>query len=475
MAWDFSTDPEVQEKLDWADRFIAEEIEPLEHLLSRVVNIRKPDGPMAQVIAQWRQEVKDHDLYAAHLSPEQGGQGYGELQLALLNEILGRSAWAQQVFATGPGTPGSGQSDVLAVYANEEQKEKWLKPLLEDKIYMVYSMSEPHGGADPSRFATHAVLDGNEWVINGDKLFTTNAHRADLIMLVAVTEPDAPTYERYSMFIVPTDTPGVKIVNTVGPVHVHDYIRYDNVRVPFENQIGPRGGAFGMAQRRLGAGRLHHSMRAVARCKKNFDMICERALSRYTQGSLLAEMQMVQEMIADSWMELTQFRLLILQTAWTIDNVGFAAARKYVAACKVQAAQLQREMAFRAIHIHGALGTTSSLPMDHETDWLGIADGPTEVHKVTVARQVLRDYQPSPDLWPSEFMPRTYLNARKRYDEVADRRLPDKTERAALDELLATSPTGNDEAIAEMQAFMDMTTKEGTYADYEPRDFSWRG
>ena len=212
---------------------------------------------------------------------------------------------------------------------------------------------------------------------------------------------------------------------------------------------------------------MHHAMRAVALAKREFEMICERALSRYTQGGLLAEKQMVQEMVADAWLELTQFRLLILQAAWIIERDGYGAARRYVAACKVKAAEIQREMAYKATHIHGALGTTNTLPITRGTDWLGIADGPTEVHKVTLARQVLRDYQPSRDLWPTRFRPRTLLKARARLDEIAAARLPDAAH-SELHELLQTSTNGNDSAIARMTEFMHMTTEEGLYADFDP-------
>ena len=479
MAWDFCTDPDVQARLDWADRFVAEEIEPIESLLYDVVDVGRPEGAIAELFEQWRQEVKNQKLYAAHLPTEQGGQGFGEVNLALLNEVIGRSYWAPHVFATGPGTPGSGQSDVLAVFGTDQQKQRWLYPLLEGKITMIYSMTEPHGGADPTGFRCQAVRDGDEWVINGDKFFSSGAEQAELILLMAVTDPDASAYRGMSMFIVPSNAPGVRIFGELGGradddeeyrgvgFGHHPYIRYQDVRVPADHLIGEQGKAFEMAQRRLSAGRMHHAMRAVALAKREFEMICERALSRYTQGGLLAEKQLVQEMVADAWLELTQFRLLILHAAWVIERDGYGAARRYVAACKVKAAEIQRDMAYKATHIHGALGTTNTLPITRATDWLGIADGPTEVHKVSLARQVLRDYQPSTDLWPTRFRPRTLLKARARLDEIAAARLPD-TAPAELRELLQTSTNGNDAAIARMSEFMHMTTEEGLYADFDP-------
>ncbi len=478
MAWDFCTDPDVQARLDWADRFVAEEIEPVESLFLDVVDVGRPEGSIGELFEQWRQEVKDHGLYAAHLPTEQGGAGFGEVNLALLNEVIGRSYWAPHVFATGPGTPGSGQSDVLAVFGTDVQKQRWLYPLLEGKVTMIYSMTEPHGGADPTGFRCRAVKDGEEWVINGDKFFSSGAEQADLILLMAVTDPDADAYHGMSMFILPTNAPGVRIFGDLGGLPEdednrgvgfghHPYIRYQDVRVPADHLIGEPGQAFAMAQRRLSAGRMHHAMRAVALAKREFDMICERALSRYTQGGLLAEKQMVQEMVADAWLNLTQFRLLILQAAWTIEREGYGAARRYVAACKVKAAEIQREMAFQATHIHGALGTTNTLPITRATDWLGIADGPTEVHKVSLARQVLRDYRPSDDLWPTRFRPRTLLKARERLDEIVAARLPE-TASSELHELLQQSNNGNDHAMARMTEFMHMTTEEGQYVPFDP-------
>ena len=280
MAWDFCTDPDVQARLDWADRFLTEEIEPVESLLYDVVDVGRPEGSIAELFEQWREEVKDQRLYAAHLPSEQGGQGFGEVNLALLNEVIGRSWWAPYVFATGPGTPGSGQSDVLAVFGTDQQKQRWLYPLLEGKITMIYSMTEPHGGADPTGFRCQAVRDGDEWVINGDKFFSSGAEQAELILLMAVTNTDASAYQGMSMFIVPTNAPGVRIFGDLGGLgddggvgfgH-HPYIRYQDVRVPVDHLIGEPGKAFEMSQRRLSAGRMHHAMRAVALAKREFEM-----------------------------------------------------------------------------------------------------------------------------------------------------------------------------------------------------------
>jgi acyl-CoA dehydrogenase len=472
--WDFSTDPEFQAQLDWADAFVRDEVEPLERLFAGAVNAKFPSGPLQDVLEELKQEVRDHGLWACHLPPESGGQGYGEVGLALLNEILGRSAWAPHVFATGPGTIGSGQSDVIAVFGTEAQKERWLYPLLRGEVNSCYSMTEPHAGADPTQFRCRAVRDGDEWVINGDKFFTSGIQGAHFIMLMAVTDPTVDPHEGMSMFIVDTDAPGVDVLWMFGSASqpmgsgYHPYVRYGNVRVPADHLLGEEGHAFAMAQRRLGAGRMHHAMRTVARCKKELDMMCERALSRHTQGSRLADKQMVQDMIADSYLQLTQFRLLVLNTAWQIDRVGHRAARQQVAACKVVAAQVARDISFRAMHIHGALGTTNAMPTGEGTDWLGIADGPTEVHKITVAKETLRRYKPSSDLWPSEFSPRKLVEARRAYDDIVTRRVHDDETRAAIDGLLQSTRHGNDEYVAKATEFLRLTTSDPAAAPYQP-------
>ncbi len=187
-------------------------------------------------------------------------------------------------------------------------------------------MTEPQGGADPKVFTTQAELKGDNWVINGEKWFSSNAHLASFLIVMAVTDPDATQYNRMSMFIVPKETPGVNILRNLGVGSMsasgsHAYIRYEDVHVPKDHLLGPRGGAFVVAQTRLGGGRIHHAMRTIGQVRKAFDMMCERVLSRTTQGSLLADKQMVQEKIADSWIEIEQFRLLVLRTAWKIDRL----------------------------------------------------------------------------------------------------------------------------------------------------------
>jgi acyl-CoA dehydrogenase len=426
MAWDFATDADYQAELDWADEFVRDEVEPLDLVLGNPYD--KSDQQALAIVGPLQQKVKDRGLWAAHLGPELGGQGYGQLKLALLNEILGRSRWAPSVF--GCQAPDSGNAEILAHYGTAEQKAKYLQPLLDGLISSCYSMTEPHGGADPTLFTTRAELDGDEWVINGEKWFSSNARFASFFIVMAVTNPDVSAYQGMSMFIVPAETPGIEIIRNVGiggeaEGHgSHAYIRYENVRVPTDHLLGGEGQAFVIAQTRLGGGRIHHAMRTIAQVRRAFDMMCERALSRQIRTGPLASLGVVQEQIADSWIEIEQFRLLVLRTAWLIDtHQDYKKVRKDIAAVKVAMPRVYHDVVQRAMHLHGALGISNEMPF-HEmlmaAEVMGLADGPTEVHKVTVARQVLKQYQPVDTLFPSGHIPTRREEARRKLAAVLE-------------------------------------------------------
>ncbi|ETB43517.1 acyl-CoA dehydrogenase, partial [Mycobacterium avium subsp. paratuberculosis 11-1786] len=272
--------------------------------------------------------------------------------------------------------------------------------------------------------------DGDHWVINGEKWFSSFASMASFIIVMAMTDPEAPPYQRYSMFVVPGDTPGITVLRDVGLGYQplgggrEGYVRYENVRVPADHMLGPRGGAFVVAQTRLGGGRIHHAMRTVGLVRRIFDMICERAVSRYTQGEVLANRQLVQEMVADSWMEIEAFRLLTLQTAWKIDQFNdYRAVRADISAVKAMMQRVLHDVSARALQLHGSLGTTHEMPFVQylvESFVLGLADGPTEVHKVTLARLLLKDRAPAPDLFPSEHLLRLRAAAEAKFaDKLA--------------------------------------------------------
>lgn len=420
MAWDFATDPEFQKELDWVEDFTRSEIEPLDHVLGNHYDIAAPD--FVRWVRPLQARVRERGLWACHLGRDLGGQGYGQVKLALMNEIIGRTRFGPIVF--GAQAPDSGNAEILARYGTPDQKARYLKPLLDNEIVSCFSLTEPQGGADPLTIATSAIRDGDEWVINGEKWFATNARYAAFFIVMAVTQPDAQPHRRASMFIVPAQAPGIEIVRNVGygsTAPTHAYLRFDQVRVPLDHMLGEPGQGFVVAQTRLGGGRIHHAMRTIAKAREAFDRMCERVLSRTTQGGLLADKQMVQEKIADSWVELEQFRLLVLRTAWLIDqHDDYRKVRKDIAAVKAAMPKLLHDVAGRALHIHGSLGLSDEMPFMHwvtESYFLALADGPTEVHKVTVAKQVLRDYKQSAALFPDYHLPRVRAAAMARYGD----------------------------------------------------------
>ncbi|HEX7823588.1 MAG TPA: acyl-CoA dehydrogenase family protein, partial [Mycobacterium sp.] len=274
MAWDFETDPDFQRELDWIDAFVRDEVEPLDHVLGDTAD--KTDQVAASLVRPLQQQVKDRGLWACHLGPELGGPGYGQLKLALMNEILGRSRWAPTIF--GCQAPDSGNAEILAPVGSPEQKDRFLRPLLAGEISSCYAMTEPHAGADPTLFRTRATRDGDEWVINGEKWFASNASSAAFFIVMVVSNTEVAAHQGMSMFLVPADTPGLEFVRDVhaeGEHHSsHSYLRFTNMRVPADNLLGDEGAAFAIAQTRLGGGRIHHAMRTIALVRQAFDMMC---------------------------------------------------------------------------------------------------------------------------------------------------------------------------------------------------------
>ena len=422
MAWDFSTEPEFEVQLDWMRAFVREEVLPLETLeLSheQLLDLARP----------LQDEVKRRGLWAAHLPPELGGTGFGQLRLGLMHEILGQSPYGPLVF--GNNAPDSGNAELLAIgiaeSGREEQRAQWLDPLLDGTIRSGFSMTEPGtAGSDPTLLETRAVRDGDEYVINGHKWFTTNGSVADILVVMAVTDPDAGPYRGSSMIIVPAKTAGVTIVRDVpvmehpaapfGSFGNHAEIRYEDVRVPAANLVGPEGEGFRLAQARLGPGRIHHCMRWLGQCRRAFDMLCERAVSRYAHGSLLSEKGTVQNWVADSVAEMTAARLMTLHAAWKIDEQGAAAARDEIAVVKFFGAAVLHNVIDRAIQVHGALGISGDLPLElmyRAARAARIYDGPDEVHRQSIARRTLRAYRATEV--PTEHIPTRRAAARAKF------------------------------------------------------------
>ena len=422
---DFRVDPDFQAKLDWMAKFVREEIEPLDLLFPSAGAMYDTKNQKARaLIAPLREQVKAQGLWACHLPPELGGKGFGQLKLALMNEIIGRCSWAPTVF--GCAAPDTGNAEILALYGTAGQKKRYLQPLLDGDIVSCFSMTEPQAGADPKEFTCKAWREGEEWLIEGEKWYSSNARYASFLIVMAVTNPDNAPHERMSMFIVPAESPGIVIKRNVPGMNdaedegTQAYIHYDRVRVPADAMLGKPGEAFKVAQARLGGGRIHHAMRTVGVCNRALEMMLERAVSRRTQGRLLADHQFVKGMIAQSAIELEQFRLLVLKTAWIIDNEPHGAARTHIGMAKVAMAKVYHDIVERAVHLHGALGTSRDTPLAKM--WMGVpmlavADGPTEVHLVQVANALLKNAKPAPGLFPSEHIPAKRAAARARFGD----------------------------------------------------------
>ena len=428
MAWDFATDPEFQHKLEWIRTFVEQELIPLEPIIGDFT-----EAQWEEVQAPLKQQVKDQGLWACHLEKELGGQGFGQLPLAQMNMITGRCVYAQEIF--GNMAPDSGNSELLAEGGTEAQKEKWLWPNLRGDIRSAFAITEPFvASTDPTQITTTAVLEGDEWVINGRKWMITNASRADYIIFMVVTEPDAPLYQRCSMIIVEKDTPGMDVFRDIPTMH-HPYSEYgangnhaeiilDNVRVPRDNLIGQRGGGFILSQVRLGPGRIHHATRWLGEAERAFDMLCERTRSRSSFGKGYEKHQMIQEYIADSRIELEQAKLLTLRAAWKMDREGHHAARSDIAMVKVNNAKVLYNVIDRALQVHGSLGYSCDMPLEamyRSARMAPLVDGANEVHKVTIAKSELKRYE-AVEGWPSEHIPTRREQSRQRFAHLLEAR-----------------------------------------------------
>ncbi len=417
---DFSLEPGFEKKLEWVRQFVAEKVVPFDLIFDDFEAIYDVFNTAArEAVKPLQEEVKKQGLWNMHLAHDLGGK-YGNVELCFLNEILGRTLWGPVVFGTQ--APDTGNSEILARYGTPEQKERWMKPLLNNEIFSCFSMTEVEGGGDPTQFTCTAVLDGDEWVINGEKWFSSNAKFAEFFIAILKTDPDAEKrHQRFSAIIVPRDTPGIEFVSEPGVAGQpydkgsHAHLRYTNVRVPAANLLGPRGGGFLVAQARLGGGRIHHAMRTIGMCQRALDMMCERALSRTTQGELLSKKQFVQGDIAQCFIDLEQFRLLVLKTAWMLDTGKDEEARLYISAIKVATAKISHDIVFKAMHLLGSLGVSNHTPLAKM--WssvlvMGMADGPTEVHLMATARMLLKGKTGVQGRFPSEYLPHRRAEAR---------------------------------------------------------------
>jgi alkylation response protein AidB-like acyl-CoA dehydrogenase len=370
------------------------------HVYPNEMALNREDDAAEALMADLRARARAEGLWAPHIGPEAGGTGLGFLAYAYLNEEIGRCFWAQLVF--GCQAPDAGNSEILEMFGTPDQRERFLHPLVRGDVRSYFAMTEKAvSGSDPTGLQTRAVLDGDSWVIDGDKWFQTGADGAAFGIVMAVTDPHEAPHGHISQIIVPADTPGVEVVRPV-PVlgHVgrgwntHCEVRFRDARVPAANLLGERGDGFRIAQKRLGPGRIHHVMRWLGQMQRAFDLMCTYALEREAFGSRLGDKQTVQNWIADSAAEIQACRLMTMHAAQLIDAGD--EARVEISALKFMAAKVLHDVIDRAVQTHGALGISGDSPLS--TMYLAarfarIYDGPDEVHRMVVARRILRSYE----------------------------------------------------------------------------------
>jgi acyl-CoA dehydrogenase len=386
-------------------KFLDEQIYPAEPVFEEQAAANRAAGAPFRtpaVLAGLKVEARKRGLWNLFLPDERHGAGLSVLEYAPIAELTGRShAIAPE--AMNCSAPDTGNMELLAMFATEEQAARWLAPLLEGEIRSCFSMTEPAvASSDAANIATTITPDGEEYVVNGRKWWSTGALREEckVAIVMGVSDPDAAKYERHSMILVPLDTAGVRVERSTsvfgyddGPHGGHGVIHYDNVRVPRENLLGPQGGGFKMAQARLGPGRIHHCMRCMGMAERALELMCDRAAARTTFGQPIASQGVVQEWIAESRLAIEQARLMVLKAAWLIDTVGAGKARTEIAAIKVAAPRAASYVLDRAIQVHGGAGVSSDTPLAEawaQVRTLHLADGPDEVHLRTLARQELR-------------------------------------------------------------------------------------
>jgi acyl-CoA dehydrogenase len=393
---------ELQEEVG---RFLDEFVYPAEHAFEEQAAANRAAGTAfrtPEVLGRLKDEARNRGLWNLFLPDAERGAGLSVLDYAPIAELSGRSA-AIAPEAMNCSAPDTGNMELLAMFASDQQAKEWLDPLLRGEIRSCFSMTEPAvASSDATNIALTITPDGDSYVVDGRKWWSTGALRPEckVAIVMGVSDPDAGKYQRHSMVLVPLDTPGVTVERSTtvygyddGPHGGHGVIRYDNVRVPRENLLGPQGGGFMMAQARLGPGRIHHCMRSLGMAERALELMCGRATSRSTFGRPVAAHGVVQEWIAESRLAVDQARLLVLKAAWLIDTVGVKNARTEIAAIKVAAPRAASYVLDRAVQVHGAAGVSSDTPL--AAAWaqlrtLHLADGPDEVHLRSVAREELR-------------------------------------------------------------------------------------
>src|SRR5881394_1181862 len=409
---DFTPTPQVESLLERIREFNEEHVYPVEmellKALDEEVTVETPRA-YPEGLVELRERAKADGLWNLFMPDERYGAGLTNWEYGMLCEEMGRSLVSPMVYNCS--APDTGNMEILAEHGTDEQVERWLKPLLEGEIRSCFSMTEPEtSGSDPTGLRGHAELDGDEWVINAHKWFTSGAMGAAVAIAMVVTDPEAAPHKRASMILVPVDAPGFNLIRPVpvmghsgGPGHCE--IRYEDCRVPKDNLLGPRGAGFKIAQDRLGPGRIHHCMRAVGAAERALEMMCRRANTRTSFGSPLGEKQFVQDFIAKSRIEIDGARLMVLNAAWQMDEYGKREARQAISMTKVVAANVVMDVLDRAIQVHGALGVSDDTPlavMWRSLRMLRLADGPDEVHKIVIAMRELNRWKSEAGAEPAQ-------------------------------------------------------------------------
>jgi len=396
---DFEVSETMEVILKMVSGFMCDEVIPLEAEL-----LHGSPEELARLVAAAQVKVRQMGLWAPNHPVEYGGLGLGMVEHGLLSEALGRSPLGHLVFGTQ--APDAGNVEILHAHATDEQRERFLRPLVAGEVRSCFSMTEPEmPGSNPVMMETTAIIDGDDYVINGQKWFTSSADGAAFAIVMAVTNPEAPSHQRASMIIVPTDTPGFNLVRNISVMgHVgvghasHGEVIYQSCRVPRANLLGTEGGGFAIAQERLGPGRIHHCMRWLGIAGRSLDLLCARANERQItpEGDTLADRQVVQHWVAELDAEIRAARLLTLHAAWMIDRHGAKAARDEISAIKFSVANTMLKAVDRAIQVHGALGVTDDTILSywyrHERA-ARIYDGADEVHKTTLGSRILKRHR----------------------------------------------------------------------------------
>lgn len=401
---DFDYSPKVKALISKLERFMEENVYPGEKIFEEQLNAQETRwAAVPPIMEELKAKAKQEGLWNLFLPDNEYGAGLSNLEYAPLCEIMGRSIIAPEVFNCN--APDTGNMEVLARYGSDEQKEKWLKPLLNGEIRSCFSMTEPDtASSDATNISCSIVRDGDEYIVNGRKWWSSGAGdpRCKIAIVMGKTNPDAPRHEQQSMILVPLDTPGVKIERML-PVfgyddapHGHAEITYENVRVPAENMIWGEGKGFAIAQGRLGPGRIHHCMRLIGAAERALELLCKRIQNRVPFGKPLAEQGVIRQWVAESRIEIEQARLLTLKAAYMMDTVGNKAAKKEIAMIKAVAPRMALAVIDRAIQAFGAAGVSDDFPLARlwaNARTLRLADGPDEVHLDQIARLEMKPYQ----------------------------------------------------------------------------------